>query len=429
MLSTSAPTPTEPPPPQGPGPEAQRRINEQLEALKRVSPDFSAADFKVAARGAFRQIQGAWTEADLRPVRQLLSDGVYSRFDTYLEMDRLRGRRNRVEDLEILGCWIAEALVEEDFQTVTAQIAARIVDRTVSLEDGSEISREPCTFTEWWSFMRRPGAPDQGASLGFDGKDCPSCGAPLDAGQVCRCEHCGALVNSGEYGWVLAEISQHPPERSMRRARLAGELRGADPSASVQGLEDRASVAIWAMMDGALRREPDRARRLLTERAHRALTRFYGDAERWYALVDVGVGDVELQRLLQVQGEQWAILSVRWSGKLALCSEAGVEKVIAELAPRRDEVELVCTPSGERLDRGLASAGCPRCGGPLERADQASCPWCEATLMPREDDWLMKDIDFLTAPIKELREQREAEERRKREELKELRERRRNRRR
>ena len=37
---------------------------------------------------------------------------------------------------------------------------------------------------------------------------CPNCGAPLDVDLAGMCRYCKAPVMSGEYGWVLARISQ-----------------------------------------------------------------------------------------------------------------------------------------------------------------------------------------------------------------------------
>ena len=61
-------------------------------------------------------------------------------------------------------------------------------------------------FVEFWSFLRRRGI--AGKDI-YHSDNCPSCGAPqkpmLDIG---KCEYCNTLLNSGEYDWVLSEITQ-----------------------------------------------------------------------------------------------------------------------------------------------------------------------------------------------------------------------------
>ena len=37
---------------------------------------------------------------------------------------------------------------------------------------------------------------------------CPACGAPLPAEMVDKCRHCGALVESSAFDWVLSRIEQ-----------------------------------------------------------------------------------------------------------------------------------------------------------------------------------------------------------------------------
>ena len=182
-------------------------------------------------------------------------------------------------------------------------IAASCWEYTDDLRSGKEGSGRSSRFTEWWTFLRRPGARTTGleTDAGRDGAEppCPSCGATLDIGDVGRCGACGTLVYSGEYDWVLAEISQRRPSQRDREGLITA-LAETAPDASVQVLEDRASAIFWSVLDALLRREPIRAARLLTPAAREQLRQLCGEGPRWQAAVDVGVGQVELLSLIHI---------------------------------------------------------------------------------------------------------------------------------
>ena len=67
-------------------------------------------------------------------------------------------------------------------------------------------SREPSSFTEFWTFQRARGTRTTGRSV-LD-RVCPNCGAPLDMNQIGECKYCQAAVTSGRFDWVLSRIEQ-----------------------------------------------------------------------------------------------------------------------------------------------------------------------------------------------------------------------------
>lgn len=79
---------------------------------------------------------------------------------------------------------------------------------------------------------------------------CPNCGADQPVGDVVECPYCRALVNSGEHGRVLAEITQasewRPGSAGAAIDGLAG-MQAVDPWFNRQQIEDRAYVRIrWS---------------------------------------------------------------------------------------------------------------------------------------------------------------------------------------
>src|SRR5437879_10881663 len=108
------------------------------------------------------------------PMRAILSDGVYHRFQMQLEMNRLQGMRNKVENPTLLD---AKVLSEDRFGkylSIDFMIRGRVVDSDVSIETGKLIGGGTATvFEEIWSFTRLADAPLKNALETLS--NCPKC--------------------------------------------------------------------------------------------------------------------------------------------------------------------------------------------------------------------------------------------------------------
>ncbi|HPS82080.1 MAG TPA: CTP synthase, partial [Candidatus Limiplasma sp.] len=105
---------------------------------------------------------------------------------------------------------VSEALQHAGLaEDVHVAVTAEAVDTTVSLEGGRLLhgSGAPESFTEVWTLLRRPGAKTLSRPGLMEGY-CPNCGNKLALSTSITCASCQALINSGEYDWVLAEITQ-----------------------------------------------------------------------------------------------------------------------------------------------------------------------------------------------------------------------------
>jgi hypothetical protein len=96
--------------------------------------------------------------------------------------------------------------VDAAYEAITCRMHATMRDSTVRVKDGAVVGgdpRSPRAFTEYWTFLRRPGA------SGTQPDDrCPNCGAPLKISQAGICEYCQASVTRGQFDWVLSRIEQ-----------------------------------------------------------------------------------------------------------------------------------------------------------------------------------------------------------------------------
>jgi hypothetical protein len=197
-----------------------------IRSLEARDPAFDRLLFEARTITVMRRVIEAWCAGDLGPTRALVSDDLLVRCQTELARLASIGLRNAMSDWEPLGAELVRIESNERWDTlhvrVTAQARDRDVDRSLSAEARMrQVLRAPLeAYEEVWSFVRRRGAtsPADFAS-GAIGGTCARCGAPHARAQTMRCETCGAVSNSGDHDWVLAEIAQTRCARSSRIAR------------------------------------------------------------------------------------------------------------------------------------------------------------------------------------------------------------------
>jgi len=386
--------------------EAGRQLSDRsLRTLIQRDPELSEEKFLARTRLVFLAAQAAWSRQDLAAVRHYLSAGVRERFEVQLELQRAQGYRNRLENVVFLFGQIAATATDRHFDTVHVKVTGRAKDDYVDVKTGTVIRHNADgPFTEYWTFMRRPGAKTL-AKGGLVEGNCPNCGAALRLSDAGQCEYCRAVVTSGEYDWVLTEITQESEWAKARDpAHIPGcdALSGKDPTFSVAGLEDRSSVMVWRMIRAIFARDLSS----MTCVAHPdCLTRLAGllapgADQRWTIYHEAAVGAVEVRDIAvdEPDGFDRARVLVTWSARDA---KRGPDGAIAEIGERA--LRTHCYTLIRRSDvvtpekSSFHATPCPGCGAPEEGGAKGACPFCGAPTNDGSRDWVVRSIDLLPA--------------------------------
>jgi uncharacterized tellurite resistance protein B-like protein len=380
------------------GPPSAREVTAWVDALRASDPDFDLVTFLDQVKALFLRVQAAWASGDLAPVRRDLSDATFQRFRVQLDLLRAQGVRNVTADMAVLDLHPAglERTTAFDTLHVRLRAQARDVDVPVSLSAEQALERagrarlEP--FVEVWSFVRRPGTRSRKDGVLPPGK-CPSCGAPFDGGAAGNCGYCGAIVNSGAYDWVLAEITQGA-ESGSAPLEVPGldALRAEDPALSLEVLEDRASLLFWGWIDGESRNEPGRMAKLGTAEFLAEMTADLAalqSRQRARVFLQAAVGSVAVRAVEAGPGSTLAHVEVRWSARMGVVPVGTSPGTLATLPQRW--VLTLSRKAGVKTDqaRGMATARCGNCGAPLGDSVQPTCEHCGATLNDGAHDWVL----------------------------------------
>ena len=193
-------------------PMAQMRstLTEDLAALQAKDPNFNQQMFLDRSQAAFFALQKAWMDRNLEPARVYMSDGIYHRWKTQIDAMIAAHKKNMLDNLVIGGVQIVKVQTDPNFDTITVRIDASAADYEVDDTTANKViygSRQNQNFTEYWTFIRSGSARTK-AGEGAEVTQCPNCGAPLSINESGVCSYCKATVTSGQFGWVLDNITQ-----------------------------------------------------------------------------------------------------------------------------------------------------------------------------------------------------------------------------
>jgi len=193
-------------------PMAQMRstLSDDLAALQAKDPNFNQQMFLDRAQAAFFALQKAWMDRNLEPARVYMSDGIYHRWKTQIDAMIAAHKKNILDNLVIGGVQIVKVQTDPNFDSITVRIDASAADYEVDDTTTNKViygSRQNQNFTEYWTFIRSGSARTK-AGEGAEVTQCPNCGAPLSINESGVCSYCKATVTSGQFGWVLDNITQ-----------------------------------------------------------------------------------------------------------------------------------------------------------------------------------------------------------------------------
>lgn len=394
--------------------EAQR--TEGLEQLRGRDPGFAEDAFLERVSAGFVKLQHAWCNHDLKGVRPFISDGIFERFSLQLAEQKDLGVRDQMDNITVHHKRIVQIQSDQNFDTITVRITASATDVRVDAATGKQLSGSgvPERFTEYWSFLRRPGAKTLGKAGLIEG-NCPNCGASLAMNAAAKCESCGSLVRSGEYDWVLAEITQASEWVAKEAQVLPGvaALQQRDPGFSVQHLEDRVSVLFYRAMDAERTGRVDSLHKVALEafctqfRAERLQPDAKGN--RTYR-GECAVGAVETLGIAAADDLDRALVQVRWCATTYAIDPAGARTKKPGGGVHTQVFVLQREHSARSdIDAALSSSHCPGCGAAQKETSGGACEYCGTALNSPSTEWMLEDIASpLAQNVRELRRQAEA---------------------
>jgi len=367
------------------------------ESFIRNNPDFDEDNFKSNVETAFLKIQEAWEKQDISGVRKFISDGVYQRFNTQFKMMQLLKQRNTLEDVTVKNIYIDQVDSDGLYDIIHVAIHASITDRFISEMDSSLNSGGKEEFVEYWSFLKKRGKPRKDI---YETDNCPNCGAPLpaDMGEVSRCGSCGTQTNSGEYDWVLSEITQADDYISSnpkldKSDDLNSKIRSLvqeNEDFSVQLVEDKASNGYLQIITALAYSDPSIMRRFVSDNVFEKIKKMM--TGKTVAYNRIYLNDVYLVGVSERDNMNDIFIAIKSSYQRASVDGGTVSKIDPVLMSDTEVVVMSRDKNAAASKGSIYAHMCANCGAPVENSLNLSCQYCGTALNSTSNEWIITDI-------------------------------------
>jgi uncharacterized Zn finger protein (UPF0148 family) len=392
--------------------QLQNNLADTINNIKTRDENFSVEVLTDRIKTGFMKIQNAWAAQDVKPVRYIMSDGVYERFSIQLGIQKNSKIINKMDNIEFIMAQVVAAETDHYFDTVHLMVTASASDYYINSDTGKMVYGRTSSevFTEYWSFLRRPGVKTLEKDGLFEGR-CPNCGVPLDIGDSVICPSCDAIVNSGEYDWVLSEITQPSEWKIKPPESIAGinEIMEKDPAFNIQHIEDKTSVIFYRNIASEFYSDKKYISKLaLSDFTEKHLSEYQTDKHgksSYYA--DAAIGCVEVIEITVAQKDNdydkdndytkdRIRVKVKWAGHP---ENAKIPSLIPPAYEENriytQEYILVRKSDVETSTKNtLSSTHCPNCGAPETAATLNECEYCGAILNDGSRDWVLEEVTY-----------------------------------
>lgn len=198
--------------PKAPDAPKPNRTEEIVDIIVAQDDLFTEPDFITYVKQVYMDIQQAWCNRDLLPVRAVVHSNLYERTKAQLDMKIRDKVVPHLERLTVEDAYMTAYRQDKEYEYVVVYLASKMIDYQTNEETGAIIygdreSRWEMHYLMTFMRSRNVKTPKMGAaSRAFN---CPNCGGAMSNSTTFGvCEFCGSSVKSGEYGWVLSDFGQ-----------------------------------------------------------------------------------------------------------------------------------------------------------------------------------------------------------------------------
>lgn len=184
------------------------RTGEIINFIRQKDPNFSADEFLSYARNVYVNIQYAWSNRNLEPVRIYLHDNLYNQTQKQIDKKIANGVVNIINSINVDTAYLTAYRRDRELEYVTVYLKATLTDYEINEKTGQLLRGDPnaryqLRYTLKFTRNLNVKTFDNNHTVHY----CPNCGAEIEMSSSGKCRYCGSTITTGRYSWVLSEYS------------------------------------------------------------------------------------------------------------------------------------------------------------------------------------------------------------------------------
>lgn len=182
--------------------KAAVKNQDQLEnEIKQYIPNFNRDEFLNTGYSIYVDVQKAWMDFKLEDVKNVISNELYTMYESQLATLEVKGEQNVMKDFKLISANLSNVTVQNNTITINTMYIIEFFDYIADVNTGKTIrgnSRQKMVVVYDMAFRKNL---DENVKL----DKCPNCGAELDINTSGVCPYCRSKLVAENTKWVLTD--------------------------------------------------------------------------------------------------------------------------------------------------------------------------------------------------------------------------------
>ncbi len=169
--------------------------------IKQYIPDFDKVKFLKETYKIYCDVQVAWMNFKIEDVRDVITDELFSMYESQLATLQVKGEQNIMKDFTLKNVYLSDVAKQNDTVTITAIYVIDFYDyiinsATRAVMRGSDKYKMSVKYQ-----MKFRQTLDESKKV----TKCPNCGADIEMNTSGICSYCRAKLVTENTKWVLTD--------------------------------------------------------------------------------------------------------------------------------------------------------------------------------------------------------------------------------
>jgi len=177
--------------------------------VKQVDEMFSEEKFLAYTKDLFVKLQNSWTARDWDSMRPFESQELFAQHQTQVQGYIDTNRINIMDRIAVNFAYLYKFRQDGDKEILEVALKSTMKDyiidaTTKEVLEGNKTQDRITTYK--MTFERKKGVKTKEGTNDINTTYCPNCGAPTQITSSGKCNYCGSVITTGDYGWVLSGL-------------------------------------------------------------------------------------------------------------------------------------------------------------------------------------------------------------------------------